>query len=383
MILAIVKRTKLYKNAEKSFPFYCNMPKLTDTQNAVLNIMDYLFIQDVESLASFNEAKNSLNADLLSIIDHINSVRRNYGKKAELYKHYVLCGLELMLNLPFEIEDSFDECNLNKSKFILDRIIHSVLQNSFDEDEFLDDMNNLFRHFESLKLDKGTIYKLVRQCLYFDCDNVAISAYKKFIDIELLNTQQYNASLSKVDINFIETSFFRSMLLVEFDILKRQFDVEIEFKNKKIELDLNKSLEEIESIFSAIKLIKKLQLKANSGFQTILDVDTKNRREVEKYIVSLSEALGHETLFFKNIPACIGLMGCWFMIKSKETNLDSPMYYELFDEKIKKSSKKYPNDNKAREIIAKYGFDIRKRTLNSRYIGFYDYYDKVRTLFKF
>lgn len=44
------------------------MPKLTDTQTAALNIMDYLFIQDVESLASFNEAKNSFNVDLLSII---------------------------------------------------------------------------------------------------------------------------------------------------------------------------------------------------------------------------------------------------------------------------------------------------------------------------
>jgi hypothetical protein len=56
------------------------MPKRTNPQTAALNIMDYLFINDVESLASFNHAKNTFNVDLLSIIDHINSVRRNEGK---------------------------------------------------------------------------------------------------------------------------------------------------------------------------------------------------------------------------------------------------------------------------------------------------------------
>lgn len=359
------------------------MPTLTDTQNAVLNIMDYLFIQDVESLASFNEAKNSFNKDILSIIDRINSARSNNGKTAELYKHYVLCSLEVMLNLPFEIEGLIDEEQLDKSKFVLDKIINGVLENDFYEDEFQDDLNNLFKYFEGLRQDKGTIYKLVRQSLYFEYYNVAIVAYKKFIDLEILNTQQYVPSLSTVDINFIETSFFRSMLLIEFDILKRQFDVEKDFKDKKIELDLNSSIEEIESMFSAIRLIKKVQHKADSGFQSILDIDVNNKKEVEEYIVSLSEALGHETLFFKNIPACIGFMGCWIMIQSKETNLDSPMYYELFDAKLKKSSKKYPNDNKAREIIAKYGFDIRKRTLHSRYIEFYNFYDKMRTSLKF
>lgn len=359
------------------------MPKLTDTQNAVLNIMDYLFIQDVESLASFNKVKNSLNADLLSIIDHINSVRRNYGKKAELYKHYVLCSLELMLNLPFEIEESIDEDNLNKSKFVLDRIIHNVLQNSFDEDEFLDDINNLFKHFESLKLDKGAIYKLVRQCLYFDYDNISIVAYKRFIDLDILNTKQYDSSLSTIDKNFIEDLFFRSMLFIEFDIVKRQFDIEKDFKDKKIEIDLNSSLEEIESVFSVIRLIKKLQLKTTSGFQTVFNIDINNRKEVEKYIVSLSEALGHETLFFKNIPSCIGLMGCWFLIHSKETDLERPMYYELFDEKLNKSSCKNPSDNKAREEILKYGFEIKKRTLHSRYIEFYQFYNKIRASLNF
>jgi len=359
------------------------MPKLTDTQNSVLNILDYLFVQDVESLASFNEAKNSFNNDILSIIDRINSARSNNGKNAELYKHYVLCSLEMMLNLPFEIESLMDEEQFNKSKFVLDKIISGVLKNDFYEDEFQDDLNNLFKYFEGLRQDKGTIYKLVRQSLYFEYDNVAIVAYKKFIDLGILNTEQYDSSESEIDVNFLEDSFFRSMLFIEFDILKRQFDVEKDFKDKKIELDLNSSIEEIESMFLAIRLIKKVQLKAGSGFQSILDIDVNNKKEVEEYIVSLSEALGHETLFFKNVPACIGLMGCWFMIQSKETNLESPMYYELFDEKIKKSSKKYPNDNKARGIIAKYGFDIRKRTLHSRYIEFYRFYDEIRTSLNF
>ncbi len=69
------------------------MPKRTNPQTAALNIMDYLFINDVESLASFNDAKNTFNADLSAIIKRINSVRRNEGKIAQLYKHYVLWAL--------------------------------------------------------------------------------------------------------------------------------------------------------------------------------------------------------------------------------------------------------------------------------------------------
>ena len=168
------------------------MPRITDTQTAVLNIMDYLFIQDVESLASFNDAKNTFNADLSAIIKRINSVRRNEGKIAQLYKHYVLCGLEMMLNLPFEIEDPTDQEQFDKANFIFSQIIKNFAQYDFSEDEFLDDMENLFNHFEKLRLDKGTIYKVVRQCLYFDYDNVSIVAYKRFIELGILTTEQYD-----------------------------------------------------------------------------------------------------------------------------------------------------------------------------------------------
>jgi hypothetical protein len=111
-------RHEVCKNAENK-GLFLQMPKRTNPQTAALNIMDYLFINDVESLASFNHAKNTFNVDLLSIIDRINSVRRNEGKIAELYKHYVLCGLEMKLNLPFEIEDPTDQEQFDKANFIL------------------------------------------------------------------------------------------------------------------------------------------------------------------------------------------------------------------------------------------------------------------------
>ena len=65
---------------------------------------------------------------------------------------------------------------------------------------------------------------------------------------------------------------------------------------------------------------------------------------------------------------------------TKERNLDSPTYYELYDGK---SPHKKPCDNKALEEILKYGFELQKRTLHSRYIKFYDFYDKVRTSLNF
>ncbi|MDM1020440.1 hypothetical protein QSV37_09010 [Acinetobacter sp. VNK23] len=359
------------------------MPRITDTQTAVLNIMDYLFIQDVESLASFNDAKNTFNADLSAIIKRINSVRRNEGKIAQLYKHYVLCGLEMMLNLPFEIEDPIEQEQLDKSNYVLDRIIYNVLLNDFYDDEFLDDMKNLFNHFQELRLDKGMIFKVVRQSLYFDYDNVSIVAYKRFIDLGILTTEQYDCDLSTIDEDFLENSFIRSMLFIEFDILKRQFDTEKEFKDKKIEIDLNNSLEEIERIFLAIRSVKKMQLKEKFGFISILDIDINNKKDVGRYIVNLSEVLGHETSFLKKIPDCIGFIGCWYLIHSKELNPDSPTYYELYDDQAVKSRHKKPCDNKALEEISKYGFELKNRTLHSRYIDLYSFYDRMRMSLNF
>ena len=99
--------------------------------------------------------------------------------------------------------------------------------------------------------------------------------------------------------------------------------------------------------------------------------------------MNLSDALGHETLFFKKIPDCIGFIGCWHLIHTKELNLDSPTYYELYDDQAVKSRHKKPCDNKALEEILKYGFELQKRTLHSRYIKFYDFYDQVRTSLNF
>ena len=54
----IVMRHEVCKNAENK-ELFLQMPKQTNPQTAALNIMDYLFINDVESLASFNHAKNT------------------------------------------------------------------------------------------------------------------------------------------------------------------------------------------------------------------------------------------------------------------------------------------------------------------------------------
>lgn len=356
--------------------FLLHMPKLTDTQKAVLNIMDFLFIQDVESIASFDQVKNELNADVLSKIDYINSLRGDYGKKAELYKHYLLCSLELMLNLPFKDKDSIDEENLNKTKFILDEIIDGLLKNSFYEDEFLDDINGLFKYCESLRLDERAVYKLVRQVLYFDYDNVSIVAYKRFLDLGILHTENYKPDKSTIDKKYLEDVFLRSMLFIEFEIVKRQYDYFKYFENNRISIDLKVSIEEMEQIFALIRRVKRSI--SNDGFGTILEVDINNKKEIEKYIVGLNEVLGHETLFFKNIPACIGLIGCWFLIHAKETMLERPTYYDLFDEDLNSSSRKLPCDNIARAEILKYGFELQKRTLHSRYIDFYENYENIR-----
>ena len=74
------------------------MPRRTESQNIAINILDYLFLHDVASMVTFSDAKNSFYSDLLGTLVYINSARNHNGVKAEIYQHFILCGIELIAN---------------------------------------------------------------------------------------------------------------------------------------------------------------------------------------------------------------------------------------------------------------------------------------------
>ena len=78
------------------------MVRVTEWKISAFNILDYIFIHDLASMSTFSDLKNEFYRYVADEIDTINSQRGFAEYRAEVYKHYLLCGIELKLNQVFE-----------------------------------------------------------------------------------------------------------------------------------------------------------------------------------------------------------------------------------------------------------------------------------------
>ena len=371
---------------KESFLLQKNMPSLTPTQNAALNIIDFLYIRDVESLSSFNDAKNNFYPDLLAIIDRINSVRNFFGIKAELYKHYLLCFLEIRINFLSKLERDLSEEKLDKAKFVLDELIYRFLNYGFSDIDLNNDLSSIINEYKSILLNEELFYKLVSQSLFFEYDNSSVFVYKKFLELNILKSSKYFPTEVKVNPEDIDKVFIRATLVVEFESIKNKFDLDFDLdsKVKNIKFNIHDSIEKMEDEFlklKAIKIARMLPIEEHS--EVILIDDINDKEKVEKYLENLSASLGRVPVFIKNIPDCNGYIGCWFSIFYKETNLKIPMYYPYFNnDSLEGRDNKVPADDIAREVMLTFGLKFKARTFHSYYINFYAYYKSIQESIK-
>lgn len=204
------------------------MPKLTYSQNAALNVLDLLFFRDVQSLSSFRDGKNLFYADFLGEINRVNLERNHEGLRAELYTHYLLSGIEMKFSVLYPREDAEQSELISSFNFVFSTLRNEIVKHGFLSDEFNWDISDLFEAYKNHpNLDRVVVSSLVRDCLYFDFDFdcSAIVVYKKILDLEILKTEKYDSSKSKIDTDPLERAFLRAMLFIEFDLLKKQFHI--------------------------------------------------------------------------------------------------------------------------------------------------------------
>ncbi|MFV5265360.1 hypothetical protein ACMUMS_17685, partial [Acinetobacter courvalinii] len=252
------------------------MAKLTYSQKSALNVLDLLFFRDVESLSSFRDGKNLFYADFLGEINRVNLERNHQGGRAELYTHYLLCGIEMKFSVLYP-RDDVEQCELiSSSKFVFNTLRNEIVKHGFLSDEFNWDISDLFEAYKNHpNLDRGVVSSLVRDCLYFDFDSSAVVVYKKFLDLKIVKTVKYDSSKSKIDIDLLERAFLRSMLFIEFEVLKKQFHIKNIMEIRTIEIDLSLSLAEIEDEFKALISMKKSILLLEENFDHIYDINIK------------------------------------------------------------------------------------------------------------
>lgn len=145
--------------------------------------------------------------------------KRKYNREVgELYKHFLLCILELKFCNGSDV--ALEDIDKQVEYVIINELIFSI-KKFFDFDEFLNDFNILISNTE---ISSKLAFNLVSQMLFFEYDLASMNVLNKLLGLEVLSSKRYIFSNQSVqnDEKLIDLIFIRSMLLIEFDILKRK-----------------------------------------------------------------------------------------------------------------------------------------------------------------
>mgnify|MGYP000296506437 CR=1 FL=1 len=111
--------------------------KKFETRLSSLNIVDYIYTHDIVFLNSITEEKQKLYLDFLGEISDINFERNYYGKDAELYKHLLLCSIEIIISTRQEYTDGEASLDTNDySAIFLEKILTANDNYSIQKDNY-------------------------------------------------------------------------------------------------------------------------------------------------------------------------------------------------------------------------------------------------------
>lgn len=305
--------------------------KKPEIRLSALNIVDYIYTHDIAFINSITKEKQKLYLDFLGEISDINFERNNFGKDAELYKHLLLCSVEIIISTREEYIDDETYVDANYSSAIfLEKILNLAIKFNFNDISFLADVLKLRDKFDLNNLESYYGYKLVGQCLYLEYGNISRQILKVFLNLEIVDVKKYvgNKGLIYVEDEWIGV-FLRAMLFIEFEIIKKQLYIENTYKT--IELNLLKNSKDIMEVNSFIELLMTSKVLMDSEYTSISQIELGDEISLKEYLNNINIRLAHKKIFFDDMLSCVGYLSSWFVsyyekvmkLNSGEGSLDS------------------------------------------------------------
>ena len=333
------------------------MVRVTEWKISAFNILDYIFIHDLASMSTFSDLKNEFYGYVTDEIDTINSQRGFTEYRAEVYKHYLLCGIELKLNQVFE----------SRFKRIIDEVLLRVKSSGFPVSTYLQDVLNICGHSNISCLDGTVKYKLLAQFLYFDFDSASMSFFNKLLELKILSTGRLKEDkMSPKHKEEMNRVFLRVLMFCEFEILKKQ--IIHNYSNMFMRLDFN-------------------------------DIINGNVRIIKDLLVLINKEINHEEMIFhgdvRNVSA---LAGAFFFIEGSANNIyhnkKQVNYRPDYNISIsgaydcRKNSVSNLNDEEkkvcteyAGNKMKEYGYTFNQRTFYDNSVRLYSLYQFIRIVF--
>lgn len=358
------------------------MPRLSNAENTALNIVDYLFFHDVASVSNYSALKHNFYNELGKLLNNIILSKPLIGRRGQLYRHFLLCGLEIMASSYVQGSNEIFAKDLRQTLPITQQLLEQVEEQGFDTAVFNCDLYTLEQNIKIDQLDKSLSYKLVAQFLWWEYDFISLAVFAKFLDLKILTSGRrlVNKNPEAKDFfddadAFFDQVFFRAMLLIEFEIIKRQVYLTNNFKVMEFDIDLRDSLEKINDQLFFIHATKSVQDLIGKPFKGIAEFEHYTKPVITQYIIDLLARLKHRRLYFDNRPDCVGLMGSLFVSLAKEEKLSKPIH------NVPVEPDKFTCTSEAQANLNKYGFKLDARTLNKHYKKFYSTYFTIRDYF--
>lgn len=333
------------------------MVRVTEWKISAFNILDYIFIHDLASMSTFSDLKNEFYGYVAGEIDTINSQRGFTEYRAEVYKHYLLCGIELKLNQVFE----------SRFKRIIDEVLLRVKSSGFPVSTYLQDVLNICGHSNISCLDGTVKYKLLAQFLYFDFDSASMSFFNKLLELKILSTGRLKEDkMSPKHKEEMNRVFLRVLMFCEFEILKKQ--IIHNYSNMFMRLDFN-------------------------------DIINGNVRIIKDLLVLINKEINHEEMIFHgDVRSISGLSGGFFFIEGRSRNVCKnkeqvnyrPDYNipinDIYGCKIKAKSDLNDKEKKvcteyAQNKMKQYGYTFQQRSFYDNSVRLYKIYKFIWILF--
>lgn len=335
------------------------MVRVTEWKISAFNILDYIFIHDLASMSTFSDLKNEFYRYVADEIDTINSQRGFDEYRADVYKHYLLCGIELKLNRVFE----------SRFKRIIGELLLRVKSSGFPVSTYLQDVFNICGHSNISSLDGTVKYKLLAQFLYFDFDSASMSFFNKLLELKILSTGRLKEDkMSPKHKEEMNRVFLRVLMFCEFEILKKQ--IIHNYSNMFMRLDFN-------------------------------DIINGNVRIIKNLLVLINKEINHEEMIFhgdvRNVSA---LAGAFFFIEGrsgnvyknkKQVNYRPDYNIPINSLYVCKTKAVHDLNDKKRRVcteyaqnkMKEYGFEFIQRTFYDNSVRLYSFYKFMHNVFDY
>lgn len=359
------------------------MVKKTELKKYALNVLDYLYYHDyvfLENNTNVREVQYSL---ILEMIDNLNLERGYDGKKAELYKHFLLSGFEIKSNI---LREDYNFQLLKDFGQLYEKLLNEVIACNFLEDDFLKDLDCLMTKFK--EVSKNFIFKFVGFCLYYEYGSMAIGGLISLLSREILDLKKYRSKFwngyeslmgdeistrkNKTGEKEIEKKsldvFFRAMLFVEFEIMKNQ--IFIKDKINLMTIDFKKDEAELDEDILFANLITRSKKLINIKYKSISSQDFDFDNDFLNYICDISNRLNHQKIFFDDVNGCAGYIGGLYVKYSsrymEEGAINKAPEYESIIDLYRETNITYAEN--AILIMDRFGFEFKSsRTLYNYY----------------